>query len=325
MKKRSLIAASLSLASLCTLLPIEGLAQAFPSKPIRIIVPFKPSSATDTMGRIISERLSVALGQPVTIENRAGAGGTIGMNVVAKAPPDGYTLGVISSGHVVNPVLYASIPYDTLKDFAGVSPLASLPSALVVAPSLGIRNVRDLVAAAKAKPGTFNYATAGVGSGAHISAEKFRMATGIDALHVPFRGSPESLTETMGGRTQFTWTPLSTASGLVKEGKLLALAVSTPKRVAAFPDVPTIAEAGFPKGEFNFWVGLLAPAGTPKEIVARLNDEINKALATPEIKERLAKLGAEPMEMNPAQFDTFLRDEYNLLGDVMRASGAKPQ
>ena len=325
MKKRSLIAASLSLASLCSLLPVQGLAQAFPSKPIRIIVPFTPGSATDTMGRIISERLSVALGQPVTIENRAGAGGTIGMNVVAKAPPDGYTLGVISSGHVVNPVLYASIPYDTLKDFAGVSPLASLPSALVVAPSLGIRNVRDLVASAKAKPGTFNYATAGVGSGAHISAEKFRMATGIDALHVPFRGSPESLTETMGGRTQFTWTPLSTASGLVKEGKLLALAVSTPKRVAAFPDVPTIAEAGFPKGEFNFWVGLLAPAGTPKEIVARLNDEINKALATPEIKERLAKLGAEPMEMNPAQFDTFLRDEYNLLGDVMRASGAKPQ
>jgi tripartite-type tricarboxylate transporter receptor subunit TctC len=247
------------------------------------------------------------------------------MNVVAKAPPDGYTLGVISSGHVVNPVLYASIPYDTLKDFTGVAPLASLPSALVVSPSLGIRNVRDLVAAAKSKPGTFNYATAGVGSGAHISAEKFRMATGIDALHVPFRGSPESLTETMGGRTQFTWTPLSTASGLVKEGKLLALAVSTPKRVAAFPEVPTIAEAGFPKGEFNFWVGLLAPAGTPKEIVARLNDEINKALATPEMKERFAKLGAEPMDMNPAQFDTFLRDEYNVLGDVMRASGAKPQ
>ncbi|WP_353141091.1 tripartite tricarboxylate transporter substrate binding protein [Limnohabitans sp.] len=325
MKKRLLIAASLGLASLCTLLPVQGLAQTYPSKPIRIIVPFTPGSVTDTMGRIISERLSVALGQPVTIENRAGAGGTIGMNVVAKAPPDGYTLGVISSGHVVNPVLYASIPYDTLKDFAGVAPLASLPSALVVAPSLGIRTVRDLVAAAKAKPGTFNYATAGVGSGAHISAEKFRMAAGIDAVHVPFKGSPESLTETMGGRTQFTLTPLSTASGLVKEGKLLALAVSTPKRVAAFPDVPTIAEAGFPKGEFNFWVGLLAPAGTPKEIVARLNDEINKVLATTEIKERFAKLGAEPMEMNPAQFDTFLRDEYNVLGDVMRASGAKPQ
>ena len=307
--------------------PLSVLAQAAftPNRTVTIVVPFPPGGGTDALARILGQKLGEALRQQVVIDNRAGSAGQLGLTLIKQAAPDGYTLGVISSGHVVNPVLYASIPYDTLKDFAGVSPLASLPSALVVAPSLGIRNVRDLVAAAKAKPGTFNYATAGVGSGAHISAEKFRMATGIDALHVPFRGSPESLTETMGGRTQFTWTPLSTASGLVKEGKLLALAVSTPKRVAAFPDVPTIAEAGFPKGEFNFWVGLLAPAGTPKEIVARLNDEINKALATPEIKERLAKLGAEPMEMNPAQFDTFLRDEYNLLGDVMRASGAKPQ
>lgn len=325
MKRRSLVCTSLCTAALAALPCGHVLAQTFPSKPIRIIVPFTPGSATDTMARPIAERLSAALGQPVTIENRAGAGGTIGMNVVAKAPPDGYTLGVISVGHVVNPVLYANIPYDTLKDFAGVAPLASLPSALVVSPALGIRSVRELVAAAKVKPGSFNYATAGVGSGAHISAEKFRMATGIDALHVPFKGSPESLTETMGGRTQYTWTPLSTASGLIKEGRLLALAVSTPKRVPAFPDVPTIAEAGFPKGEFNFWVGLLAPAGTPREIVTRLNEEINKALVAPEMKERFAKLGAEPMVMAPAEFDAFLRDEYNVLTEVMRASGAKPQ
>ena len=151
------------------------------------------------------------------------------------------------------------------------------------------------------------------------------MATGIDALHVPFKGSPESLTETMGGRTQFTWTPLSTAAGLIKEGKLLALAVSTPRRVPAFPDVPTIAEAGFPKGEFNFWVGLLAPAATPREIVARLNEEINKALQTAEMRERFAKIGAEPMVMTPAEYDGFIRSEYNVLGEVMRASGAKPQ
>lgn len=325
MKRRSLVCTSLCAAALAALPCGHVLAQTFPSKPIRIIVPFTPGSATDTMARPIAERLSAALGQPVTIENRAGAGGTIGMNVVAKAPPDGYTLGVISVGHVVNPVLYANIPYDTLKDFAGVAPLASLPSALVVSPALGIRSVRELVAAAKVKPGSFNYATAGVGSGAHISAEKFRMATGIDALHVPFKGSPESLTETMGGRTQYTWTPLSTASGLIKEGRLLALAVSTPKRVPAFPDIPTIAEAGFPKGEFNFWVGLLAPAGTPREIVARLNEEINKALVAPEMKERFAKLGAEPMVMASAEFDAFLRDEYNVLTEVMRASGAKPQ
>jgi tripartite-type tricarboxylate transporter receptor subunit TctC len=325
MKRRSLVCTSLCAAALAALPCGHVLAQTFPSKPIRIIVPFTPGSATDTMARPIAERLSAALGQPVTIENRAGAGGTIGMNVVAKAPPDGYTLGVISVGHVVNPVLYANIPYDTLKDFAGVAPLASLPSALVVSPALGIRSVRELVAAAKVKPGSFNYATAGVGSGAHISAEKFRMATGIDALHVPFKGSPESLTETMGGRTQYTWTPLSTASGLIKEGRLLALAVSTPKRVPAFPDVPTIAEAGFPKGEFNFWVGLLAPAGTPREIVSRLNEEINKALVAPEMKERFAKLGAEPMVMASAEFDAFLRDEYSVLTEVMRASGAKPQ
>lgn len=325
MQRRSLIGAALGGASLAALPLRSARAQAFPSKPIRIIVPFTPGSATDTMARPVAERLSAAFGQPVTIENRAGAGGTIGIGVLAKAAPDGYTLGVVSTGHVVNPVLYANLTYDTLKDFAGVAPLAGLPSVLVVSPSLGIRTVRELVAAAKAKPGSFNYATAGVGSGAHISAEKFRMAAGIDAVHVPFKGSPESLTETMGGRTQFTWTPLSTAAGHIRDGRLLALAMSTPKRSPGFPDVPTIAEAGFPKGEFNFWVGLLAPAATPREIVARLNEEINKALQTAEMKERFARFGAEPMQMLPAEYDKFLREEHDVLTEVMRASGAKPQ
>ena len=325
MQRRFLLGGALGGASLAALPLRSARAQAFPSKPIRIIVPFTPGSATDTIARPVAERLSAAFGQPVTIENRAGAGGTIGIGVLAKAPPDGYTLGVVSTGHVVNSVLYANLTYDTLKDFAGVAPLAGLPSVLVVSPSLGIRTVRDLVAAAKAKPGSFNYATAGVGSGAHISAEKFRMAAGIDAVHVPFKGSPESLTETMAGRTQFTWTPLSTAAGHIKDGRLLALAMSTPKRSPAFPDVPTIAEAGFPKGEFNFWVGLLAPAATPREFVARLNEEINKALQTPEMKERFARFGAEPMQMQPAEYDKFLRDEHDVLTEVMRASGAKPQ
>jgi tripartite-type tricarboxylate transporter receptor subunit TctC len=302
-----------------------ALAQPFPSKPIRIIVPFTPGSATDTMARPIADRLSAALGQPVTVENRPGAGGTIGIGALAKSPPDGYTLAVVSTGHVVNPVLYASLPYDTLKDFAGVAPLAGLPSVLVVAPSLGARSVKDLVAMAKAKPGSLNYATAGIGSAAHISAEKFRMAAGIDAVHVPMKGSPESLTETIAGRTQYTWTPLSTAVGQIKEGRLLPLAVSTNRRSPAFPDVPTIAEAGFPKGEFNFWVGVLAPAQTPREIVNRLNAEINKTLQSEEMKDRLSKLGAEPMQMTPEQYDAFLRDEFNVLGEVMRASGVKAQ
>ncbi|HEV8097124.1 MAG TPA: tripartite tricarboxylate transporter substrate binding protein, partial [Burkholderiales bacterium] len=265
-------------AAIIALAPLAAAAQAFPSKPIRIIVPFTPGSATDTIARPVAEKLSAALGQPVLAENRPGAGGTIGIGVLAKSPPDGYTLGVVSTGHVVNPVLYSSLPYDTLKDFSGVAPLAGQPSVLVVSPALGVKTVRDLVAMAKAKPGELNYATAGVGSAAHISAEKFRMAAGIDAVHVPFKGSPESITETMGGRTQFTWTPLSTAVGQIRGGQLLALAVSTAHRSPTLPEVPTIAEAGFPRGEFNFWVGMLAPANTPREVLARLNAEVQRAL-----------------------------------------------
>ena len=315
----------LVLAAIFALAPLTAAAQAFPAKPIRIIVPFTPGSATDTIARPIAERLSAALGQPVLVENRPGAGGTIGIGVLAKSPPDGYTLGVVSTGHVVNPVLYASLPYDTLRDFSGVAPLAGQPSVLVVSPALGVKTVRDLVAMAKAKPGSLNYATAGVGSAAHISAEKFLMAAGIDAVHVPFKGSPESITETIGGRTQYTWTPLSTAVGQIRGGQLLALAVSTAQRSPTLPEVPTIAEAGFPRGEFNFWVGMLAPAHTPHEVLARLNAEVRRALQEADMKERLAKLGSEPMAMSPEQFDAFIRDEFTVLGDVMRASGVKAQ
>jgi tripartite-type tricarboxylate transporter receptor subunit TctC len=315
----------LVLAALLSIVTVNALAQPFPSKPIRIIVPFTPGSATDTMARPVADKLSSAFGQPVLIENRPGAGGTIGIAALAKSPADGYTLAVVSTGHVVNPVLYANLPYDTLKDFSGVAPLAGQPSVLVVSPALGIRSVKDLVAMAKEKPGQLNYATAGVGSAAHISAEKFRMAAGIEAVHVPLKGSPESVTETMGGRTHYTWTPLTTAVGQIRGGQLLALAVSTGKRSAALPDVPTIAEAGFPRGEFNFWVGMLAPAGTPRDVLNRLNSEIQKALAAPDMQERLAKLGAEPMSMSPSEFDSFLREEYSVLGEVMRASGVKAQ
>jgi len=313
------------LAAILALAPLAAAAQAFPSKPIRIIVPFTPGSATDTMARPVAEKLAAAFGQQVLVENRPGAGGTIGAGMLAKSPPDGYTLAVVSTGHVVNPVLYSSLPYDTLKDFSAVSPLAGQPSVLVVSPSLGVKTVKDLVAMAKAKPGQLNYATAGVGSAAHISAEKFRMAAGIDALHVPFKGSPESITETMGGRTQYTWTPLSTAVGQIRSGQLLALAVSTAQRSAALPDVPTIAEAGFPRGVFNFWVGMLAPANTPREILLRLNAEVQRALHTADMKERLATLGSEPMAMTPEQFDAFIKEEFTVLGEVMRASGVKAQ
>jgi tripartite-type tricarboxylate transporter receptor subunit TctC len=297
----------------------------YPSKPIRIIVPFSTGSATDVVARLIGEKLNASWGQPVVVENRPGAGGTIGIAQTAKAEPDGHTLVVVSAGHAVNHVLYKDLPYDTLKDLAGVAALASLPSVLVVSPALGVRSAKELVAAAKAKPGELNYGTAGVGSAAHINAEKFNSAAGVKAVHIPLKGTPPILTETLGGRVQFAWVPSISSMGLIKDGKLLALAVSTPRRVAALPGVPTIAEAGFPAGEFNFWLGMLAPAKTPRNIVAKLNAEVNRALQSAEMRDRLTNLGAEPMSMKPEQFDAFIRQEYALLGKVMRDSGAQPE
>ena len=300
-------------------------AQTYPAKPITIIVPFTPGSATDVAARLVGEKLNAAWGQPVIVDNRPGAGGTIGIAQTARAESDGYTLAVVSTGHVVNPVLYKDLPYDTLKDLAGVAPIASLPSVLVVAPGLGVKNVKELVALANAKPGALNYGTAGVGSAAHINSEKFNHAAGIKAVHIPLKGTPPILAETMAGRVHFAWVPSLGSMGLLKDGKLVALAVSTPRRIAALPEVPTIAEAGYPGGEFNFWVGMLAPAKTPREVVAKVNAEVNKALKLPEVIDRLAKLGAEPMSMTPAEFDAFIRHEHDELGKIMRDAGAKPQ
>src|SRR3954447_14323959 len=264
---------------------------AYPSRAIRIIVPFTAGSATDVVARLIGERLNAAWGQPVVVENRPGAGGTIGIAQTAKAEPDGYTLVVVSTGHVVNDVLYKDLSYDLLNDVAGVAPLVSLPSVLIVPASLGVKNVKELVALAKAKPGEFNYGTAGVGSAAHINSEKFNKAAGIKAVHVPLKGTPPILSETMGGRLQYAWVPIIASLGPIKDGKLRALAVSTAKRSAALPNVPTIAEAGVAGGEFDFWVGMLAPAKTRKDVVEKINVQVNRALASPDMKDRLAKLG----------------------------------
>jgi tripartite-type tricarboxylate transporter receptor subunit TctC len=300
-------------------------AAGYPSKPIRIIVPFTPGSATDVMARLIGERLTAAWGQPVIVDNRPGAGGTIGIRETARAEPDGYTLVVVSSGHAVNHTLYKDLQYDTLKDFAGVAPLASLPSVLIVPPSLGVNSVQELVAMLKAKPGELNYGTAGIGSGAHVSTEKFNVAAGVKAVHVPLKGTPPMLAETMAGRIQYAWVPAVSSMGPVKDGKVKPLAVSTPKRIDALPNVPTIAEAGFPDGESTFWVALLAPAKTPRDIVVKLNAEVNRALQTPEMKAKLANLGTDPMVMTPEQFDRFVADEYRVLGDIMVKAGLTPQ
>ena len=298
----------------------QGDAASYPNKPIHIIVPFTPGSATDLLARIYGDRLNAAWGQPVVIENKPGAGGSIGAGLVAKSPPDGYTLVVVSTGHVVNDVLYQNLGYDTVGDFAGVAPLANLPSVLIVRPALGTKNVKELVALAKSKPGALNFTSAGIGSASHINQEKFVHATGINALHIPLKGTPDMLKEMMGDRVDMGWMPLVSSVGPLKDGKLKALAVSTHERSAVLPDVPTIAEAGYPEAEFNFWVAMLAPAKTPRDIVRKLNAEIQKAAQSPEMKKQLENLGAEPMPMDPEKFDAFLRSEHDTLGKVMQAA-----
>ena len=302
-----------------------ALAQSYPSKTIRIIVPFTPGSATDIMGRIVGERLNAAWGQPVIVDNKPGAGGSIGIREGARSEPDGYTLILVSSGHAVNHVLYKDLGYDTLKDLSAVAMLGSLPSVLIVPPGSTANSVKELVAMLKASPGKYNYATAGVGSGAHVSLEKFNVAAGVKAVHVPLKGTPPILSETMAGRVEYAMVPAVSGMGPVRDGKVKALAVSTSKRVGALPNVPTLGEAGFPDGESTFWLALLAPAKTPADIVAKVNGEVNRALNTAEVKERLAKLGTEPMAMSPAESDAFIAREYHELGKIMRDAGLSPQ
>ncbi len=292
----------------------------YPNKLIKIVVPFTAGSATDIMARIVGEKIGASMGQNVVVENRAGAGGTLGATQVAKSDPDGYTLLVVSAGHVVNPVLYPGLAYDTLGDFAGVIPLAALPNALVVAASSPIKSVQELIAAAKAKPGQLNYASAGVGSATHVNAEKFRTAAGIQVTHIPFKGTPETIVETTAGRVDFMFTPVLSSIPSIRENRMRALAVSTAKRSSALADVPTVAEAGVPGFVFDFWIGLLAPAKTPRPIVNKLNAEVAKALALPDVKERMAKLGAESLNMTPEQFDGYIKDEFATLGAVMKAA-----
>ena len=305
------------------LLPLPVMAQAYPDKGIRVVVPFTPGSASDILARIVGQRLNAQWGQPVIVDNRPGAGGTIGTDLAAKSRPDGYTLVVVSAGHVVNSVLYTNLPYDSVRDFAGVIPLASLPSVLTVTPSLGVKSVREFIAVAKARPGQLNYVSGGVGSGSHVNAEKFRIAADIEAVHIPLKGAPEMIAEIIGDRVHFGFTPIIAALQMVKEGKLVALAVSSGKRSAALPQVPTMAEVSLPQAEFNFWIGLLAPAKTPPGIVATLNAEIAKIIALPGVSEQFSKLGAEPMVMTPQEFDAFIKSESASLGAIMRAAGVK--
>ena len=298
-------------------------AQAWPTKPIRAIVPFTAGSAVDIIPRTVFEALSGGLGQAIIVENRTGAGGTIGAAAVARADPDGYTILVNSSAHTVVPSLYPKAPYDTARDFSGVIPLGSMPNVLVVAPSKGFKSLRDLVAAAKAKAGSITYASAGIGSATYFSVERLRLSAGFEGVHVPFRGATEAYTEVMTGRVDFFCGALTSALPFIRDGQLLALAVSTPKRASALPDVPTTLEAGFANSDYTFWVALFVPAQTPKTIVEQLHAQTLKTLQSASLQGKLATLGVDPMLMNPAELDALVKTEIAANGAVVKAVNIK--
>jgi tripartite-type tricarboxylate transporter receptor subunit TctC len=255
------------------------------------------------------------------VENKAGASGTIGQAQAATAAPDGYTILIHSSSHTVSPHTFAKLPFDTLADFAPITPISSTPNVLVISPARNIKSLKDLLAAARAKPGSMNFASAGQGSATHLNAEKFKLAAKIDAVNIPFKGSAEAVTEVVAGRVDYYFSPIAPVIGQIRNGQLLPLAVGSPKRAAALPDVPTTAEAGVPGSEFNFWIGMFAPAKTPKEIVDRLQAEVVKALNTPEVKERFAALGADAWTLKPAEFDAYLREEIKSNAALVKAAG----
>lgn len=304
----------------------QAMAQGYPTKPVHVIISFTPGSSTDIVGRIVTAKLSEMWGQPVVPENRAGAGGSIGSAVVAKADPDGYTLLINSNAHTVNPAIYAKLPYETVRDFTDIAPLAVQPNVLTVRPDGPYKNVMDLVNAAKARPGALNIGHAGIGSGTHLTTEKFIAAAGgIKIVQVPFKGTPEVITAMFSGNVDAYWAPISAAMGAIKGGKLRPLAVSTPKRNAQLPDVPTPAEAGIKGTESPLWFGLWGPAKMPQDLVNKINADFRKALADPTVKERLVAGGNDTMDMSPQEFAKLVRDEIEANKRVLAAAGVKPQ
>jgi tripartite-type tricarboxylate transporter receptor subunit TctC len=298
-----------------------AIAQAWPTRPILAVIPFSAGNANDVVGRVVLDQLSQQLGEPVVIENRAGAGGTTGVAFVAKAAPDGYTILVHSSTFSAAQAIYKSLPYDTLHDFASIIPLGLQPTVLVASPSKGWKTVADLITAAKAKPGALTFASAGIGSASHLAAERLRFSAGFQALHVPYRGPNEALADVITGRIDFYFLPIAPALPLINDGKLMALAVSTANRAAALPNVPTTAEAGLKDAAYHFWTGLFVPEQTPKSIVTRLYDETRKALDVPAVQQRLVKLGVDPMHMDTAEFDAYFREDVRSTVKLVRDAG----
>ena len=302
-----------------------GHAQNYPNRNITAIIPFAAGNANDITARIVFEQLSKQLGQPIVIEGRPGAGGTIGVGQAARAEPDGYTILFHSATFSASYVTRKTLPYDTLNDFTAVAPVGISPSVLVAAPSKGYKTAADLIAAAKAKPGELNFASAGIGAASHLAAEKFRVAAGIKAQHIPFKGPVEALAEVMAGRIDFYFLPIAAALPQIKEGTVRALAVSSNKRVASLPDVPTTAEIGLPAAAYAFWNGVFVPVKTPREIVNKLHAETAKAVAEPVVLERMAKMGIEPLKMSQPEFEKYFKADVADTDKLAKAAGIEKQ
>ena len=300
-------------------------AQNYPTKPVRVIVAFSAGGVTDIVARTLMPKLAEMWGQPVVVENRAGAGGSLAALVVKSAPADGSVLLVHSSGYAINAAINPSLPYDPYKDFVAVAHLGSQPQVLVVNPASGYHSVHDLVAAAKAKPGEITYGSAGIGSGGHFNAELFRIAAGIEVLHIPYKGGVDAINDTAAGRLSFTFNTLTLALPFIRDGRVRVLAVSSGQRTSLLPKVPTVAESGVPNFEYTFWNGLWAPAGTPAPIAEKIAHDLAQVTASADVRERFARLGVENVTMNPGAFARFVRDEIDNAERVARISGIKAQ
>lgn len=318
MRRRSLVALFVLLAST----PLAS-ADIWPAKPIRAVVPFGAGSATDIIPRMVFEQLQSQLGQPIVVENRGGAGGTIGALQVVKSDPDAHTWLVHSSAHTVAPALYPNLQFNAENDLVPMAMIGSVPNVLIISPEKGLKTIEDFVAFGKANPGKLNFASLGVGSAVHMSAERFRVAAGYDAVHIPFKGGAEALSEVIAGRVDYYFCPIATALPHIQSGRVLALAVSSKTRAAQLPNVPTTLEAGFPDSDYTLWVGILGPVGTPKPAIEKLNSEMKKAFETPALKEKLEKIGVQATPMSADEFGGLIKSEFKTYGDFVRKTGLK--
>ena len=328
MNRREILKTGLgSLAAASAGWPMTGpaLAAEWPTKAVRVVVPYAAGSATDLVPRTVFEQVGHQVGQSFIVENRPGGGTTIGSAQVKAAEPDGHTILVHSNAIVTVPAIQLNVPYDPVKDFSGLTPLGNVPLVLVIAPSKGIKSVKELVAKAKAKPGELNYGAAGIGTPPHLAMERFRLAAGFEGQLVPFKGAPEALTEVMTGRIDIYFCPITPALPLIRDGKVLALAVSSSKRASALPDVPTSIEAGVPESDLDFWVGAFVPKQTPRDVVAKMQGEIVKAINNPATKSKLTTLGVEQMIMAPDAFDVRIAKEADMAVKLAKAARIEPQ